>query len=134
MGGLFGKEGMDVLTGDQAKGEEVVEEEEEEAAAASEEAEVEEGEVGQAGSKLRYVVIQVVSGHPYIYNITCEKTSHSTFLAFWQIPHGKKYDKQWLLTALQNICSVPYRPVQVRFTVVLWFELKIKGTLYFSSY
>ncbi|XP_030251315.1 nuclear RNA export factor 1 isoform X1 [Sparus aurata] len=28
------------------------------------------------------------------------------------IPHGKKYDKQWLLTALQNICSVPYRPVQ----------------------
>uniref|UniRef100_A0A3B3ZN29 Nuclear RNA export factor 1 n=1 Tax=Periophthalmus magnuspinnatus TaxID=409849 RepID=A0A3B3ZN29_9GOBI len=28
------------------------------------------------------------------------------------IPHGKKYDKKWLLTALQNICSVPYRPVQ----------------------
>lgn len=54
MGGLFGKEEMDVLTGDQAKGEEVVEGEGVEAA--SEEAEVEEGEVGQAGSKLRYVL------------------------------------------------------------------------------
>uniref|UniRef100_A0A671X8W8 Nuclear RNA export factor 1a n=1 Tax=Sparus aurata TaxID=8175 RepID=A0A671X8W8_SPAAU len=31
---------------------------------------------------------------------------------WFKIPHGKKYDKQWLLTALQNICSVPYRPVQ----------------------
>uniref|UniRef100_A0A7N6AHA6 Nuclear RNA export factor 1 n=1 Tax=Anabas testudineus TaxID=64144 RepID=A0A7N6AHA6_ANATE len=29
-----------------------------------------------------------------------------------QIPHGKKYDKKWLLSALQNICSVPYTPVQ----------------------
>ncbi|XP_034739334.1 nuclear RNA export factor 1 isoform X2 [Etheostoma cragini] len=28
------------------------------------------------------------------------------------IPHGRKYDKKWLLTALQNICSVPYAPVQ----------------------
>ncbi|XP_073342851.1 nuclear RNA export factor 1 isoform X2 [Pagrus major] len=28
------------------------------------------------------------------------------------IPHGRKYEKQWLLTALQNICSVPYRAVQ----------------------
>ncbi|XP_072293759.1 nuclear RNA export factor 1 [Eucyclogobius newberryi] len=28
------------------------------------------------------------------------------------IPHGKKHDKKWLLTALQNICSVPYTPVQ----------------------
>uniref|UniRef100_A0A8D0D790 Nuclear RNA export factor 1 n=1 Tax=Sander lucioperca TaxID=283035 RepID=A0A8D0D790_SANLU len=28
------------------------------------------------------------------------------------IPHGRKYDKKWLLTALQNICSVPYTPVQ----------------------
>ncbi|KAK2904258.1 hypothetical protein Q8A73_010915 [Channa argus] len=28
------------------------------------------------------------------------------------IPHGRKYDKEWLLTALQNICSVPYTPVQ----------------------
>ncbi|XP_077434297.1 nuclear RNA export factor 1 isoform X1 [Vanacampus margaritifer] len=28
------------------------------------------------------------------------------------IPHGKKYDKKWLLTALQNICSVTYTPVQ----------------------
>uniref|UniRef100_A0A7N6BPZ5 Nuclear RNA export factor 1 n=1 Tax=Anabas testudineus TaxID=64144 RepID=A0A7N6BPZ5_ANATE len=32
------------------------------------------------------------------------------------IPHGKKYDKKWLLSALQNICSVPYTPVQVRFS------------------
>ncbi|XP_037117007.1 nuclear RNA export factor 1 isoform X1 [Syngnathus acus] len=28
------------------------------------------------------------------------------------IPHGKKYEKKWLLTALQNICSVTYTPVQ----------------------
>ncbi|XP_034037020.1 nuclear RNA export factor 1 [Thalassophryne amazonica] len=28
------------------------------------------------------------------------------------IPHGRKYDKKWLLTALQNICSVPYRAVE----------------------
>ncbi|XP_029021448.1 nuclear RNA export factor 1 isoform X1 [Betta splendens] len=28
------------------------------------------------------------------------------------IPHGRKYDKKWLLTALQNICSVPFTPVQ----------------------
>ncbi|XP_033992990.1 nuclear RNA export factor 1 isoform X2 [Trematomus bernacchii] len=28
------------------------------------------------------------------------------------IPHGKKYDKKWLLPALQNICTVPYTPVQ----------------------
>ncbi|XP_071384856.1 nuclear RNA export factor 1-like [Centroberyx affinis] len=26
------------------------------------------------------------------------------------IPHGRKYDKNWLLTALQSICSVPYTP------------------------
>uniref|UniRef100_A0A8C9V1A0 Nuclear RNA export factor 1 n=1 Tax=Scleropages formosus TaxID=113540 RepID=A0A8C9V1A0_SCLFO len=29
------------------------------------------------------------------------------------IPHGKKYDKKWLLTALQNLCSVPFTPVHV---------------------
>uniref|UniRef100_A0A3Q2WRU0 Nuclear RNA export factor 1a n=1 Tax=Haplochromis burtoni TaxID=8153 RepID=A0A3Q2WRU0_HAPBU len=28
------------------------------------------------------------------------------------IPHGRKYDKKWLLPALQNICSVPYHPIQ----------------------
>nr|XP_043897071.1 nuclear RNA export factor 1 isoform X1 [Solea senegalensis] len=28
------------------------------------------------------------------------------------IPHGRKYDKKWLLTALQNICSVTFTPVQ----------------------
>ncbi|TNN40148.1 Nuclear RNA export factor 1 [Liparis tanakae] len=28
------------------------------------------------------------------------------------IPHGKKYDKKWLLPALQNICSVPFTAVQ----------------------
>ncbi|KAL4623006.1 nuclear RNA export factor 1 isoform X1, partial [Arapaima gigas] len=27
------------------------------------------------------------------------------------IPHGKKYDKKWLLTALQNLCSMPFTPV-----------------------
>uniref|UniRef100_A0A3P9B8V3 Nuclear RNA export factor 1 n=1 Tax=Maylandia zebra TaxID=106582 RepID=A0A3P9B8V3_9CICH len=34
------------------------------------------------------------------------------FLYVWQIPHGRKYDKKWLLPALQNICSVPYHPIQ----------------------
>uniref|UniRef100_A0A665XE68 Zgc:153681 n=1 Tax=Echeneis naucrates TaxID=173247 RepID=A0A665XE68_ECHNA len=28
------------------------------------------------------------------------------------IPHGRKYEKKWLLTALQNISSVPFTPVQ----------------------
>ncbi|XP_008325091.1 nuclear RNA export factor 1 isoform X2 [Cynoglossus semilaevis] len=28
------------------------------------------------------------------------------------IPHGRKYDKKWLLSALQNICSVQFSPVQ----------------------
>uniref|UniRef100_A0A7N5ZY31 Nuclear RNA export factor 1 n=1 Tax=Anabas testudineus TaxID=64144 RepID=A0A7N5ZY31_ANATE len=38
-----------------------------------------------------------------------------------QIPHGKKYDKKWLLSALQNICSVPYTPVILLFTNVFFF-------------
>uniref|UniRef100_A0A4W4GTW3 Nuclear RNA export factor 1 n=1 Tax=Electrophorus electricus TaxID=8005 RepID=A0A4W4GTW3_ELEEL len=29
------------------------------------------------------------------------------------IPHGKKYEKQWLLSALQSICSVPFHAVHV---------------------
>ncbi|XP_069036342.1 nuclear RNA export factor 1 isoform X2 [Lepisosteus oculatus] len=28
------------------------------------------------------------------------------------IPYGKKYDKTWLITALQNLCTVPFTPVQ----------------------
>ncbi|XP_041846063.1 nuclear RNA export factor 1 isoform X4 [Melanotaenia boesemani] len=28
------------------------------------------------------------------------------------IPHGRKYERKWLVTALQNICSVPYTPVE----------------------
>uniref|UniRef100_A0A6Q2ZJV1 Nuclear RNA export factor 1 n=1 Tax=Esox lucius TaxID=8010 RepID=A0A6Q2ZJV1_ESOLU len=28
-----------------------------------------------------------------------------------RIPYGKKYNKKWLLTALQNKCSVPFKPV-----------------------
>ncbi|XP_027865136.1 nuclear RNA export factor 1 isoform X2 [Xiphophorus couchianus] len=28
------------------------------------------------------------------------------------IPHGRKYEKKWLITALQNICTVQYTPVQ----------------------
>uniref|UniRef100_A0A8C6U4B4 Zgc:153681 n=1 Tax=Neogobius melanostomus TaxID=47308 RepID=A0A8C6U4B4_9GOBI len=31
---------------------------------------------------------------------------------WYKIPHGRKYDKKWLLPALQNICSVTYTPVQ----------------------
>uniref|UniRef100_A0A8B9KQ69 Zgc:153681 n=1 Tax=Astyanax mexicanus TaxID=7994 RepID=A0A8B9KQ69_ASTMX len=27
------------------------------------------------------------------------------------IPYGKKYDKKWLLTALQNLCHVPFIPI-----------------------
>ncbi|XP_053735741.1 nuclear RNA export factor 1 isoform X2 [Synchiropus splendidus] len=27
------------------------------------------------------------------------------------IPHGRKYDKRWLLTALQNLCSIEFTPV-----------------------
>uniref|UniRef100_A0A8B9KQJ0 Zgc:153681 n=1 Tax=Astyanax mexicanus TaxID=7994 RepID=A0A8B9KQJ0_ASTMX len=29
------------------------------------------------------------------------------------IPYGKKYDKKWLLTALQNLCHVPFIPIHV---------------------
>uniref|UniRef100_A0A665XFY5 Zgc:153681 n=1 Tax=Echeneis naucrates TaxID=173247 RepID=A0A665XFY5_ECHNA len=36
------------------------------------------------------------------------------FIFVRQIPHGRKYEKKWLLTALQNISSVPFTPVQVR--------------------
>uniref|UniRef100_A0A6Q2ZBE9 Nuclear RNA export factor 1 n=1 Tax=Esox lucius TaxID=8010 RepID=A0A6Q2ZBE9_ESOLU len=32
-------------------------------------------------------------------------------LCVCHIPHGKKYDKDWLITGLQNICSVPFTPV-----------------------
>jgi len=39
-------------------------------------------------------------------------------LSVWQIPHGRKYEKKWLVTALQNICSVPYTPVQVSLSTV----------------
>ncbi|MBN3313938.1 NXF1 factor, partial [Atractosteus spatula] len=28
------------------------------------------------------------------------------------IPYGKKYEKTWLITALQNLCTVPFTPVQ----------------------
>ncbi|XP_028329418.1 nuclear RNA export factor 1-like [Gouania willdenowi] len=28
------------------------------------------------------------------------------------IPHGTKYDKNWLVPALQDICSIPYTPIQ----------------------
>uniref|UniRef100_A0A672FQ62 Nuclear RNA export factor 1 n=1 Tax=Salarias fasciatus TaxID=181472 RepID=A0A672FQ62_SALFA len=38
--------------------------------------------------------------------------SYRAFFLSLQIPHGKKYEKRWLLTALQNICSVSYTPVQ----------------------
>uniref|UniRef100_A0A8C2XHJ2 Nuclear RNA export factor 1a n=1 Tax=Cyclopterus lumpus TaxID=8103 RepID=A0A8C2XHJ2_CYCLU len=31
---------------------------------------------------------------------------------WFKIPHGRKYDKKWLLPALQNICSVPFTAVQ----------------------
>uniref|UniRef100_A0A4W4GQ46 Nuclear RNA export factor 1b n=1 Tax=Electrophorus electricus TaxID=8005 RepID=A0A4W4GQ46_ELEEL len=31
------------------------------------------------------------------------------------IPHGKKYEKQWLLSALQSICSVPFHAVHVSY-------------------
>uniref|UniRef100_A0A665XFY2 Nuclear RNA export factor 1 n=1 Tax=Echeneis naucrates TaxID=173247 RepID=A0A665XFY2_ECHNA len=34
------------------------------------------------------------------------------FIFVRQIPHGRKYEKKWLLTALQNISSVPFTPVQ----------------------
>ncbi|XP_076877881.1 nuclear RNA export factor 1 isoform X2 [Brachyhypopomus gauderio] len=27
------------------------------------------------------------------------------------IPYGRKYDKKWLLTALQNLCPIPFTPV-----------------------
>ncbi|TRZ07097.1 hypothetical protein HGM15179_020011 [Zosterops borbonicus] len=29
------------------------------------------------------------------------------------IPYGKKYDKSWLLSSIQNLCSVPFTPVEV---------------------
>lgn len=34
----------------------------------------------------------------------------------FQIPYGRKYDKAWLMSAIQNMCSVPVNPVEVRGT------------------
>ncbi|XP_005988847.1 nuclear RNA export factor 1 [Latimeria chalumnae] len=31
------------------------------------------------------------------------------------IPYGKKYDKSWLLTSVQNLCSVPFSPVEFHY-------------------
>uniref|UniRef100_A0A672FQ54 Nuclear RNA export factor 1 n=1 Tax=Salarias fasciatus TaxID=181472 RepID=A0A672FQ54_SALFA len=45
-------------------------------------------------------------------DVTMSDSSQDTFFLSLQIPHGKKYEKRWLLTALQNICSVSYTPVQ----------------------
>uniref|UniRef100_W5LZ72 Nuclear RNA export factor 1a n=1 Tax=Lepisosteus oculatus TaxID=7918 RepID=W5LZ72_LEPOC len=38
--------------------------------------------------------------------------SFRSFCLLLQIPYGKKYDKTWLITALQNLCTVPFTPVQ----------------------
>uniref|UniRef100_A0A4W5KWJ3 Nuclear RNA export factor 1a n=1 Tax=Hucho hucho TaxID=62062 RepID=A0A4W5KWJ3_9TELE len=39
-------------------------------------------------------------------------TTTPTNCSLWQIPYGRKYDKKWLLTALQNLCSVPFTPIE----------------------
>ncbi|XP_030330322.1 nuclear RNA export factor 1 isoform X2 [Strigops habroptila] len=31
------------------------------------------------------------------------------------IPYGKKYDKSWLLSSIQNLCSVPFTPVEFHY-------------------
>uniref|UniRef100_A0A493TGS1 NTF2 domain-containing protein n=1 Tax=Anas platyrhynchos platyrhynchos TaxID=8840 RepID=A0A493TGS1_ANAPP len=31
------------------------------------------------------------------------------------IPYGKKYDKTWLLSSIQNLCSVPFTPVEFHY-------------------
>ncbi|XP_054849045.1 nuclear RNA export factor 1 [Eublepharis macularius] len=31
------------------------------------------------------------------------------------IPHGRKYEKAWLLNAIQNLCSVPFNPMEVHY-------------------
>uniref|UniRef100_A0AAR2K9J4 Nuclear RNA export factor 1 n=1 Tax=Pygocentrus nattereri TaxID=42514 RepID=A0AAR2K9J4_PYGNA len=49
------------------------------------------------------------------------------------IPYGKKYDKKWLLTALQNLCPLPFSPIH-QFSVFLTelsLFLKIKICLMF---
>uniref|UniRef100_A0A8C6KXV4 Nuclear RNA export factor 1 n=1 Tax=Nothobranchius furzeri TaxID=105023 RepID=A0A8C6KXV4_NOTFU len=40
-------------------------------------------------------------------------TVSDKFTLILLIPHGRKYDKKWLVPALQNICSVPYTPIHV---------------------
>ncbi|XP_025070745.1 nuclear RNA export factor 1 [Alligator sinensis] len=31
------------------------------------------------------------------------------------IPYGRKYDRSWLLTAIQNVCTVPFNPVEFHY-------------------
>uniref|UniRef100_A0A8C5DT77 Nuclear RNA export factor 1-like n=1 Tax=Gouania willdenowi TaxID=441366 RepID=A0A8C5DT77_GOUWI len=103
MGENFAKETV-VWTeiGDKAKVE-VAEEE-------GEELSEEELEAEQAGSKSRCVSSH---SHSHLVNLLCDWSNRIPIcLPCQQIPHGKKYDKKWLVPALQDICSIPYTPIQ----------------------
>uniref|UniRef100_A0A8C5H4N5 Nuclear RNA export factor 1-like n=1 Tax=Gouania willdenowi TaxID=441366 RepID=A0A8C5H4N5_GOUWI len=69
----------------------------------------EEIEAKLAGSKSR-----CVSSHSHLVNLLCDWSNRIPIcLPCQQIPHGTKYDKKWLVPALQDICSIPYTPIQV---------------------
>uniref|UniRef100_A0A8C5G389 Nuclear RNA export factor 1-like n=1 Tax=Gouania willdenowi TaxID=441366 RepID=A0A8C5G389_GOUWI len=71
----------------------------------------EELEAEQAGSKSRCVSSH---SHSHLVNLLCDWSNRIPIcLPCQQIPHGKKYDKKWLVPALQDICSIPYTPIQV---------------------
>uniref|UniRef100_A0A8C5DT20 Nuclear RNA export factor 1-like n=1 Tax=Gouania willdenowi TaxID=441366 RepID=A0A8C5DT20_GOUWI len=51
--------------------------------------------------------------HSHLVNLLCDWSNRIPIcLPCQQIPHGKKYDKKWLVPALQDICSIPYTPIQ----------------------
>uniref|UniRef100_A0AAY4ELV9 Nuclear RNA export factor 1 n=1 Tax=Denticeps clupeoides TaxID=299321 RepID=A0AAY4ELV9_9TELE len=51
---------------------------------------------------------------------------HVLYLIYYQVPHGKKYDKEWLLTALRGLCSIPFHPVHVS-TLLLFGTDELSG-------
>uniref|UniRef100_A0A8C5NHG6 Nuclear RNA export factor 1-like n=1 Tax=Gouania willdenowi TaxID=441366 RepID=A0A8C5NHG6_GOUWI len=70
----------------------------------------------QAGLKSRCVSSH---SHSHLVNLLCDWSNRIPIcLPCQQIPHGKKYDKKWLVPALQDICSIPYTPIQVSVDLV----------------
>uniref|UniRef100_A0A8C5GZI7 Nuclear RNA export factor 1-like n=1 Tax=Gouania willdenowi TaxID=441366 RepID=A0A8C5GZI7_GOUWI len=61
----------------------------------------------------KITVCKLTHSHSHLVNLLCDWYNRIPIcLPCQQIPHGKKYDKKWLVPALQDICSIPYTPIQ----------------------